>query len=322
VNYGLYLPNFGAFGDPLTLVALARDAEVAGWDGFFIWDHIAGYANDMLDPWVGLAAVAQATERVRIGTTVTPLPRRRPQKLARETVSLDRLSGGRLTLGVGIGENPSEYGGLGEETDLRTRGDMLDEGLEVLTGLWSGEPYEHRGAHYRIEGARFTPTPVQRPRIPIWVGAIWPHKRPVRRAARWDGIFPLFDFRDPDRAYRDLLECVEFVRSQRASDDPFDVVQSGVTPGQDGSRAREIVSRYERAGTTWWLEAIAPYRLGKDFDEPWDLAPLRERVLQACSSGVSSASQPQAASTFRMLARSASGAASMASRRRCIFQGT
>ncbi len=280
MNYGLYLPNFGAFGDPLTLVALARDAEAAGWDGFFIWDHIAGYENDMVDPWVGLAAVAQATERIRIGTTVTPLPRRRPQKLARETVSLDRLSGGRLTLGVGIGETEGEFAGLGEETDLVTRGDMLDEGLEVLTGLWSGERYEHRGVHYHIEGARFTPTPVQRPRIPIWVGAFWPHKRPVRRAASWDGIFPLFDTRDPDRAHRDLLECVAYVQSQRKTDDPFDIVQSGVTPGEDEYKAREIVSRYQRAGVTWWLEAIAPYRLGRDFDEPWDLAALRERVRQ------------------------------------------
>ncbi len=280
MNYGLYLPNFGAFGDPRTLVALARDAEAAGWDGFFIWDHIAGYENDMLDPWVGLAAVAQATDRIRIGTTVTPLPRRRPHKLARETASLDRLSGGRLTLGVGIGESPSEFAGLGEEADLPTRGDMLDEGLEVLTGLWSGERYEHRGVHYHVEGARFTPTPVQRPRIPIWVGAFWPHKRPVRRAARWDGIFPLFDTRDPARAHRELLECVEYVQSHRTTDDPFDVVHSGITPGDDRAKAVEIVSRYERAGVTWWLEAIAPYRLGKDFDEPWDLGPLRERVLQ------------------------------------------
>jgi alkanesulfonate monooxygenase SsuD/methylene tetrahydromethanopterin reductase-like flavin-dependent oxidoreductase (luciferase family) len=234
----------------------------------------------MVDPWVGLAAVAQATDRLRIGTTVTPLPRRRPQKLARETVSLDRLSGGRLTLGVGIGEVGSEYAGLGEETDLRTRGDMLDEGLEVLTGLWSGEHYEHRGTHYHIEGARFTPTPVQRPRIPIWVGGFWPHKRPMRRAARWDGVFPLFDTRDPARAQRELQECLEYVRSQRTSDAPFDIVQSGITPGDDPTKAHEIVSRCERAGVTWWLEAIAPYRLGRDFDEPWDLAPLQERVRQ------------------------------------------
>ena len=280
MNYGIYLPNFGAFGDPLTLVALACDAEDAGWDGFFIWDHIAGFENPIVDPWVGLSAVAQATDRIRIGTTVTPLPRRRPQKLARETVSVDRLSGGRFTLGVGIGDIPSECGGLGEETDPRTRGDMLDEGLEVLTRLWSGERVDHDGAHYHVEGARFTPIPVQRPRIPIWVGTVWPNKRPARRAARWDGIFPLFDTREPVVAQGLLAECLEYVRAHRSTADHFDVVHAGITPGDDAVTAREIVSGFERAGATWWLEAIAPYRLGKDFDEPWDLASLQERVRQ------------------------------------------
>jgi hypothetical protein len=112
------------------------------------------------------------------------------------------------------------------------------------------------------------------------VGAFWPHKRPVRRAARWDGIFPLFDTRDPTRALRELVECVGYVRSHRTTDDPFDIVQSGITPGDDRAKAREIVSRHAQAGVTWWLEAIAPYRLGRSFEEPWDLEPLRERVLQ------------------------------------------
>jgi alkanesulfonate monooxygenase SsuD/methylene tetrahydromethanopterin reductase-like flavin-dependent oxidoreductase (luciferase family) len=280
VKHGLYLPNFGAFGNPEALVALACTAEAAGWDGFFIWDHIAGYQNAMVDPWVGLAAVAQATDRLRIGTTVTPIPRRRPQKLARETVSVDRLSGGRLTLGVGVGDSEGEYAGLGEETGLRARAEMLDEGLEVLTGLWSGEQIDHHGTHYHVEGARFTPTPVQRPRIPIWVAAMWPRKRPARRAARWDGIFPLFETRDPKLACEQLAECVAYVKSQRQGDAHFDVVHAGVTPGDDAAAAREIVSRFERAGATWWLEAIAPYRFGKGFDEPWDLVPLEERVRQ------------------------------------------
>jgi len=277
MRYGLYLPNFGAFGDPKTMVSLAVDAEANGWDGFFIWDHIAGFDNTMVDPWVGLAAVAQATERIRIGTTVTPVPRRRPQKLARETVSLDRLSDGRLTLGVGIGEGAGEYDNLGEEASLIVRGEMLDEALEVITRLWSGETVDHRGTHYRIEGARFLPVPIQTPRIPIWVGGFWPHRKPMRRAAEWDGVIPLFTSGDREAALR---ECVEYVRANRRDDAPFDVVYIGITPGDNPERAREISARYQSAGATWWLESIAPYRFDEGFVEPWDLEALRERVLQ------------------------------------------
>lgn len=278
MRYGLYLPNFGAFGDPATLVAFAVQAEAAGWDGFFIWDHVAGYDARFVDPWVGLAAVAQATARIRIGTTVTPIPRRRPQKLARETASLDQLSGGRVTLGIGIGEFPIEFAGMGEVSDLKTRGDMLDEALEVICGLWSGEPFEFHGQHYRIDRVRFLPKPLQQPRIPVWVGAIWPHKRPIRRAAKWDGVFPLCGTRDPRRAFAELRECIETVHAQRESEASFDVVHAGISPGDDLAAAQEIVARYGEIGVTWWLESIAPYRVGKGLDEPWDLDPLRERV--------------------------------------------
>ena len=279
MKYGLYLPNFGAFGDPATLVEFAVAAEAAGWDGFFIWDHVAGYDARFTDPWVGLAAVAQATERIRIGTTVTPLPRRRPQKVARETASLDRLSNGRLTLGVGIGEIPIEYDGMGEVADLKIRGDMLDEALEVISGLWSGELFAHRGEHYRVDEVRFLPTPVQEPSIPVWVAAIWPHKRPLRRAARWNGVFPLFlGMRHPERTQGELRQCIDYIRAHRESSAPFDIVHAGISPAGDAARAREIVAPYADVGVTWWLESIAPYRDGKGFEEPWDTAPLRERV--------------------------------------------
>lgn len=280
MQHGLYLPNFGSWGDPTEVVSLAVEAETAGWDGFFIWDHIGEWRNTMVDPWVALGAVAQATSTIRIGTAVTPVPRRRPQKLARETATLDRLSGGRFVFGVGSGPGGAEFGPMGDEDSARTRGAMLDEALDVIADLWSGAPVDHRGVHYRIEGAQFLPTPVQQPRIPVWVGGFWPNVKPMQRAARWDGVMPLFR-QSEDKPEEELLrECVEYIRAHRETDAPFDVVQVGVTPGDDPVRAAEIVGGFGDAGATWWLEAIAPFRYGEGFEEPWDTARLRARVVE------------------------------------------
>ena len=173
MKYGLYLPNFGAFGETRLLADLAHDAEQAGWDGFFIWDHIARpWTTQVVDTWVALTAIAQRTSRIRFGPLVTPLARRRPWKVARETVSLDRLSEGRLILGVGLGGSGGqsvEWANFAEELDLRTRAEMLDEGLDILTGLWSGKPFSYNGQHYQVNDSLFLPTPIQSPRIPIWV---------------------------------------------------------------------------------------------------------------------------------------------------------
>lgn len=280
MRYGIYLPNFGPFGSAAAMAQLAADAESAGWDGFFIWDHVAGWSQPFVDPWVGLAAAAVATTRIRLGTTVTPLPRRRPWKLARETVSLDQLSGGRLILGVGIGGGPAEWDGLGEETDLRVRGAMLDEGLDVLTGLWRGEPFSYDGAYYSVTDACFLPPPFQSPRIPVWVGGFWPNKAPFRRMARWDGMFPLFTF-DADQAgeLAMLRESVAFVTSHRETDDPFDVVCVGITPEDDLERGAATVAQYADAGGTWWLEAIASYRVGMGLEDECPADVLRARVL-------------------------------------------
>ena len=157
MKFGIYLPNFGLFGDARILAGLAHATEDAGWDGFFIWDHIAGWNQPIVDPWVALAAIAMSTRRIRIGTTVTPPPRRRPWKVARETVSVDQLSGGRLTLSVGIGGGQAEYGDLGEEADPKVHGAMLDEALDVLAGLWSGETFNYSGSYYRVKETRFLP---------------------------------------------------------------------------------------------------------------------------------------------------------------------
>ena len=279
MKYGIYLPNFGPYGDAKTLVELAIEAEEAGWDGFFIWDHIAGWDLPMVDPWVALAAIAASTEKIRIGTTVTPLPRRRPWKIAREAVSIDQLSGGRLTLSVGIGGGEGEWDHLGEETDLKTRGEMLDEALEILVGLWSGEEFRYTGEHYQIKKARFTPTPVQQPRIPIWVGGFWPNKKPFRRAAKWDGSFPLLDTWDNEEELQLLEEVVRFLEEHRESDEPFDIVMMGVTRDAVDPEGLELVRQRAERCATWWLEALTPFREGKDYMEEWPVKEMRERVL-------------------------------------------
>jgi alkanesulfonate monooxygenase SsuD/methylene tetrahydromethanopterin reductase-like flavin-dependent oxidoreductase (luciferase family) len=189
MRYALHPPNFA---DPEELVEMGVAAEAAGWDGFFLWDHLfAGpsFPVPMADPWVVLGAVAVRTERMRLGTAVTPLARRRPQKVARETVTVDQLSGGRMILGVGLGNPPSdEFGAFGEAADLRTISARLDEAIEVVAGLWSGQPFDHQGRFFTVRGAQFLPEPVQRPRIPIWVAAQAGYRAPLVRAARWDGV--------------------------------------------------------------------------------------------------------------------------------------
>lgn len=284
MRYGINLPAFAELSDPHVLAELAHAAEQAGWDGFFIWDHIVFDPSwhPMLDPWIGLAAIAMRTTQIRIGTLLTPIPRRRPWKLARETVSIDRLSHGRLILGVGIGDPVEwEYGFFGEPTDARQRAEMLDEGLEILTGLWGGELYSHSGAHYQIKPMQFRPTPVQRPRIPIWVGGWWPNKRPMRRAARWDGAIPGKNGAplSPDE-WRDIRA---YIAEHRSSTAPFDAVHSGATSGTNRAADAALVAEYADAGCTWWIEDVSPWRFGLGWEAQWtpDMTRLmRERVLQ------------------------------------------
>ncbi|MBI5959011.1 MAG: TIGR03619 family F420-dependent LLM class oxidoreductase [Chloroflexi bacterium] len=290
VKNALYMPNYGVFADVRRLADLAREAEQIGWDGFFLWDHIAPY-NDQagrgepvgepaVDPWIALTAVALNTQTIRLGTTVTPIPRRRPWKLARETVSLDRLSHGRLILGVGIGLGEGEWADLGEEADSRVRGSMLDEGLEVLTRLWSGETFSYEGQHYHIKRAQFLPTPVQH--IPVWVGGFWPNKAPFRRMAHYDGMFPLFQAHGPEQVAL-LKEAVTFVQDQRRAANltgPFDVINVGVSPGDDPAEAAVRVGAAAEAGMTWWLELLMPEVYGFAPSQPEAFEALRARVLQ------------------------------------------
>jgi alkanesulfonate monooxygenase SsuD/methylene tetrahydromethanopterin reductase-like flavin-dependent oxidoreductase (luciferase family) len=175
IRSAIGLPLFDALADPAVVARLAAEAEEAGWHGVFVWDHVRWNApiQQVADPWITMAAIATATERVRIGPMVTPLPRRRPVKVARETATLDRLSGGRLILGVGIGLDrfAGEFSKTGEQVDDRVRGEMLDEALEILAAAWSGEPVHHHGTHYTVDDIQFLPRPVQQPGIPVWAAA-------------------------------------------------------------------------------------------------------------------------------------------------------
>jgi alkanesulfonate monooxygenase SsuD/methylene tetrahydromethanopterin reductase-like flavin-dependent oxidoreductase (luciferase family) len=263
VQFGVFLPNFGPFGDCDTLVELACSAEQCGWDGLFIWDHILVdnvNPQPIVDPWVALAAVAAETERIRIGALITPVARRRPWKLARETVSLDRLSQGRLIFAAGLGfPAHEEFEILGEDGDGRVRAEKLDEGLEILAGLWSGEPTSFSGKHYEIGPVTFLPPPAQEPRPPIWIAGWWPRKPPFRRAARWDGVFPeLVGGEVPSPEH--LGEIVAYVSQYRQRADAFDVVLNGYTPDPP-KRAANVIEPYAEAGLTWWLERIEPRRL-------------------------------------------------------------
>lgn len=256
MRFGLNLPCFGTFSDPRTLVALAVEAEKHGWDGVFLWDHlIADPGVPFIDPWIGLAAIASATGRIRLGPMVTPLPRRRPWKVARETVSLDHLSRGRLIFGAGIGgDGWREYSAFGEDPDAKRHGEMLDEGLEILGGLWSGETFSFSGQHYTVTDARFLPRPIQQPRIPVWVAGMWPNRKPFRRAARWDDVFPLGMEQDllPDdiRAMRALID------GHRTASTPFDIAVNGRVFSPDGVEQPVSVGDYDGAGVTWWMDVF------------------------------------------------------------------
>jgi len=262
MHYGIYVPNFGDETTVRTLATLAREAEQAGWDGFFIWDHILYRTSQplpMVDPWIALTAMAMTTERIRIGTTVTPIPRRHPWKLARETVSLDHLSGGRLILGVGLGDPPeAEFAHFGEEADNRIRAAKLDEGLDVLVGLWSGKAFRYQGKHYQVQKTVFLPPALQVPRIPIWVAGFWPNKAPFRRAARWDGVIPL-KHGGPLKP-NDVRDMLAYINEHRSSITAFDIVKISSTPGDDIMKGVKMVTPYAEVGVTWWLESLYAHR--------------------------------------------------------------
>lgn len=266
MKYGFVLP----FGDARTVANLARDAEQAGWDAFFVWEPVWG-----IDAWVCLTAAAMVTEKIRLGTMLTALSRMRPWKLASETVTLDHLSGGRVMLAVGLGAIDTGFAEFGEVTDRKTRAELLDEGLDILTGLWRGQPFEYHGKHYHIKPTNFNvpPPPVQQPRIPIWVVGAWFSEKSMRRVLKYDGLLPnvMKDGKHVPATPEDIRAMKQYIDEHRIATTPFDIVWEGRTPGDNLKQAQSVVRPYADAGATWWNEANW---------EAQDLAPIRQRILQ------------------------------------------
>jgi alkanesulfonate monooxygenase SsuD/methylene tetrahydromethanopterin reductase-like flavin-dependent oxidoreductase (luciferase family) len=265
VRYAVGTPNVREYGNPTLLVDLALQAEEAGWDGFFLWDHLVyrDPFDSVADPWTVLSAIASRTRTLRLGIMVCALARRRPWKVARETATLDILSGGRLIFGVGLGSLArEEFAAFGEVADDRVRADKVDEGLEIVSGLWTGEPFSHRGQHYSLAETVFRPRPIQNP-VPIWVAGRWPARRPFRRAARWQGAFVTHqgvghqDMLDPS----ELAPIVEYVNAHRLdTNEPFDITLEGFTPTADRESWERVVTPYAEVGLTWWVEKLGWFR--------------------------------------------------------------
>jgi alkanesulfonate monooxygenase SsuD/methylene tetrahydromethanopterin reductase-like flavin-dependent oxidoreductase (luciferase family) len=259
---GIAVPNFAE--DPAELIELGVAAERAGFDGFFLWDHIvfsdSGDGPPIADPWLVLAVIATRTSRIKLGTMITPVPRRRPWQLARECTTLDVLSGGRLILGVGIGSPAyGDFGIFHEPTGARDRADLLDEGLDIMAGLWTGERFSYAGEHFTVDPVRFRPRPVQQPRIPVWVGGVLPAARPIERAARWDGMVPI---RFADRSLAtvsaaDIADVGAQIAAARGSADSVDLVVWAEV-ADDPAAVPQIAKPYQDAGATWWIESARP----------------------------------------------------------------
>lgn len=266
MKYGFVIPDGLGVHE---IVELAHTAEAAGWDGFFNWDSsYFEQPSPLHDAWLLLAAIAVGTERIRIGALLFALYRRKPWEVARQAVTLDHLSNGRLVMPVGLGAVDAHGDGrFGLPTDRRTRAELLDEHLAILDGLWRGEPFAYDGKHHRLEQVTFLPTPRQKPRIPVWAVGLWPSERSMARALRWDGV--IASRRDeqgnggaltPD----DVRAIVSYARERRPAGQPFDVVVEGRDVSGEELRA------WAEAGATWWIETM--------WTPPNDPTTVRRRV--------------------------------------------
>ncbi len=252
MKFGFVLP----YGDARTAADFAYEAEQAGWDGFFAWEPVWG-----IEAWVSLTAAAMRTERIRLGTMITPVSRMRPWELASKTATLDNLSKGRVILAVGLGATDTGFESFGEVTDRKTRAELLDEGLDIVTGLWRGQPFSYEGKHYHLKPTTFAlpPPPVQKPRIPIWVVGAWPRMKSMERVLRYDGLLPnamTAKGKHRKATPKDIQEMKAFVEGRRKAKTNFDIIMEGTTPGDDPRKATAIIRKWTKAGATWWIEAM------------------------------------------------------------------
>jgi alkanesulfonate monooxygenase SsuD/methylene tetrahydromethanopterin reductase-like flavin-dependent oxidoreductase (luciferase family) len=277
MRFGLELSGAGATADPRLLGKLAQLAENSGWDGMFLEDYVvhhSGPAMPTCDPWIALAAMATTTTSLRLGTEVTPVSRRRPWKLAREMTTLDHLSGGRMVLGVGLGDtNDPGFERVGEPTNVAARAGMVDEALAIIAGLCTGDAFSFSGRYFRVEKMTFRPTPVQKPRFPIWIGGGWPNPGLKRRALRWDGTCAYMELGTfdewQDQTPEYVSEVRELVAAERGSLDGYDIVTGGRVRGEDWDADRDVIRRLDEAGATWWVEYI---------EATEDVAAHREKI--------------------------------------------
>lgn len=249
MKYGLDIPTAGTYADPRKLADLAAEAEEAGWDGFFLWDILFAedqFSTPVIDPWITLAAIAMQTQRIRFEAMLTSLPRRRPWQVARETVTIDHLSNGRLTFGAGLGYQAPDFTPFGEDFELKLRAEKLDESLEILKGLWRGETFNFQGKHYQINDVCMLPKPIQLPHIPIWTAGGWPIRKPFRRAAHYDGIYLMTVNQSTGKLLtpEEIREIVAYINTYRESSDPFDIAMSGETPGDPHKGCRNCAAVY------------------------------------------------------------------------------
>ena len=280
MRFGVSISNLGIYSDFDGVIALAQDAEESGWNGIFPWDHILHKPKaglEVVDPWIMLAAIAANTRRIVLGPMVTPLARRRPWKVARESVSLDHLSRGRLILGVGLGSVvQQDFRRFGENIDNKTRGEKLDESLEILRGLWKGEPFSFSGKHYTIEeGTTFLPKPYgDKERIPIWVGGgkwSW-RKKPFRRAARFEGAFPEFTDGSGAKVAKYFENVAEYINRYRGNLEGFDFITLGKAP-RSKRKIKEYFEPILKSGKiTWWVERVYSWK--------GDLEQIRKKVRE------------------------------------------
>ena len=259
MRYGFVLPG----GDVWTIPEMAAEAEAAGWDGIFIPDCISIDTPDYppaptYDTWILLALIAVRTQHILLGPMLAAISRRRPWKLARETVTLDTLSHGRLVLPVGLGAAADDAGfyRVGEEMTARGRAQLMDEALDILNGAWTGEQFSHDGEHYHVQNLQFLPPSVQQPRVPVWVVGAWPRRKSMQRVLKWDGIIPQkMDSSNNPMTPDDIRAIKSYIETNRTLTTPFDITWEGETPGDDLEHAASIVRPWVDAGITWWMEA-------------------------------------------------------------------